>query len=239
MSRKGIWISIVLLAAAAAALIWIVAGSRNLSLVILFDDVGSLKTEAPVTWKGFTVGKVTGIRPLVDNQIGVTIELKEDYVPNITRGTEFYLKSAPYAGVLGSSSIEIVTPASPGSLFSDGEKVQGKRHAIASWIVEGKKWTAEYWRQLSDQAADLVRNLGNSKFRKEAEEALSELSELTRNGARKAKEELEQFRREHEKDLERIRKKLEALRDEMRRQGDDSNARRIDQQIKTLEKGPS
>jgi ABC-type transporter Mla subunit MlaD len=235
MSRKGLWIGITLLVAVAAALVWILAGNRNLSLVVLFDDVGSLKTDAPVTWKGFTVGKVTGIQPLVDNQIGVTIELKEDYVPKITRGTEFYLKPAPYAGVLGSSSIEIVTPASPGSLFSEGEKVQGKRHAGTSWIAEGKKWTAEYWRQLSDQTANLVRNLGNSRFRKEAEEALHELSELTQKGARLAKEEVEQFRREHRKDLARIRKKLEALRDDMRKQGDESDARRIHEQIEKLE----
>jgi ABC-type transporter Mla subunit MlaD len=234
MSRKGLWIGIAILVVVALALIWILAGSRNLSLVVLVDDAGGLKTDAPVTWKGFTVGKVTRIEPLVDNQIGVTIELKEDYVPKITRGTEFYLKPAPYGGVLGSSSIEIVTPASPGSLFSEGEKVQGKRHTGASWIAEGKKWTAEYWRQLSDQTASLVRNFGDSRFRKEAEEALSELSELTRDGARQAKEEVEQFRREHKKDLDRICKKLEALRDALRKQGKESDARRLDEQIEKI-----
>jgi ABC-type transporter Mla subunit MlaD len=235
MSRKGLWIGIAILVVVALALIWILTGSRNLSLVVLLDDAGGLEAEAPVTWKGFTVGKVTGIQPLVDNQIGVTIELKEDSVPKITRGTEFYLKPAPYGGVLGSSSIEIVTPASPGSLFSEGEKVQGKRQTGASWIAEGKKWTAEYWRQLSDQTASLVSNLGNSRFRKEAEEALRELGELTRNGARQAKEEVEQFRREHKKDLERIRKKLEALRDDMRKHGDESDARRLDEQIEKIQ----
>src|SRR4029450_13462415 len=229
-----LWIGIAILVVVALALIWILTGSRNLSLVVLLDDTGGLETDAPVTWKGFTVGKVTGIQPLVDNQVGVTIELKEDYVSKITRGTEFYLNPAPYGGVLGSSSIEIVTPASPGSLFSEGEKVQGKRQTGASWIAEGKKWTAEYWRQLSDQTASLVSNLGNSRFRKEAEEALRELSELTRNGARQAKEEVEQFRREHKKDLDRIRKKLEGRGDDMRKHGDESDARRLDEQIEKI-----
>src|SRR4029453_15022292 len=78
MSRKGLWIGIAILVVVALALIWILTGSRNLSLVVLLDDTGGLEADAPVTWKGFTFGNVTGIQPLVDNQIGATINPNED-----------------------------------------------------------------------------------------------------------------------------------------------------------------
>ena len=69
--------------------------------MVLLDDVGDLKKGDPVVWKTFTIGKVESIEPLVDNHVGVTISIKEDYAPGISHGTTFMLRSSQLMGLIG------------------------------------------------------------------------------------------------------------------------------------------
>lgn len=232
--NKWLWVSGAVLIFLAVVLVWVFLSSERLTLIILFDDVGGLKKEDRVVWKDFTIGKVADIRPLVDNQIGVTIVIGEDYVSKITHGTQFYLKRAPLSGILGSDSIEVVTPSSPGAPFANGEKVQGKYRP--SVVEEGKKWTLETWQQLKEQTRQLIDDFQQSGYQEDAEEALRQLKEITEEGARQARDKAEEFRKKHEKDLDRVLKKLETLRDEMRAKGDDENAQRIDKRIEKMKR---
>ncbi len=234
--NKGIWIGILIFAVLIGILAWIFLSSEPFTLLLLYDQVGSLKKESPVLWKNFTVGKVTDIRPLVDNQIGVTIQLGQDYAPRITHGSEFYLKPAPMLGLLGNDSIEVVTPDNPGTAFAKGEKVQGKRRPGSSLLQEGAKWSQEYLKQLKDQISRLVEDFRESPYRKQVEEALRELGEIAEQGASVAKDKWEEFQKEHAEDLERIRKKLGKLRDEMRKKGDEAEARRLEKQIEKMDR---
>lgn len=232
--NKGLWLSVAILGVIMGALLWIVFSGRPLKLIVLFEEVGDLKRDDPVVWKSFTIGKVADIRPLVNNQIGVTIELKEDYVSQITHGAEFYLKPGSLLGLLGSDSIEVITPASPGTPFSSGEKVQGRRRANPSLLELGKQWTLEHWQQLKDETNQLVEDLQESPFRQDVEDALRQLEKLTAEGANQAREKADEFRKAHEKDLEAIRKKLERVRDAMRHKGDERDAGRLEKELEKI-----
>jgi hypothetical protein len=138
-------------------------------------------------------------------------------------------------GFLGADSIDVVTAFIPGSPYTRGEKIQGKHRPDSSLLEVGVKWTQEYLKQLKDQTSEILDEFSKSPYRREVEEALRELKEITDLGAGLAKESLEEFQRKHAKDLERIRKKLETLRDEMRKRGDAGGAKRLEEQIEKMD----
>ena len=229
--NRSLWIAIAVLVLLAGILAWAFLSSGPMRLIVLFDETGGLKKDAPVVWKDFTIGKVVDIQPLVDNQFGVTIELREDYASKITRGSEFYLKPAPLLGIFDQDVVEVVTPQSPLAPFTNGEKVRGKRYPASLFPEQARRWSQEYLRELTDQAGRLIEAFRDSPYRKDAEEVLRQLKEIGERGAALAKDQLEDFRRAHEKDLERIRKKLEQIRDEMRKRGDNGGADKVEKEI--------
>ena len=229
--NRSLWIAIAVLVLLAGILAWAFLSSGPMRLIVLFDEIGGLKKDAPVVWRDFTIGKVVGIQPLVDNQFGVTIELREDYASKITRGSEFYLKPAPLLGIFDQDVVEVVTPQSPLAPFTNGEKVRGKRYPASLFPEQARRWSQEYLRELTDQAGRLIEAFRDSPYRKDAEEVLRQLKEIGERGAALAKDQLEDFRRAHEKDLERIRKKLEQIRDEMRKRGDNGGAEKVEKEI--------
>ena len=113
---KGIWLMAGLVAAAAAALIWIVVSAQPLRLAILYDEVGGLKHDDPVVWKGRTIGKVERIKPLSENRMEVSVLIGEDYAPRISRGAEFILRKASFFGLIG-LTIRWPAPAEDGRLI--------------------------------------------------------------------------------------------------------------------------
>lgn len=229
--NKGLWLMVTFTIAVATALIWILLSAQPLRLVILFDRVGGLKQDDPVIAQGITIGKVEGIRPLVDNQIGVTVRIREDYASKLTRGTSFVLREASFFGLVGKNAIEVLVPPTPGVPLSNGEKVQGTVTVSPSLIEQGKRWSREYWRQLKAETSQLLDSLQSSPYRREAEELLIQLSTLADEGTRAAGEGLEDFRKAHQKDLDEILKRLEQLRDKMRRAGDGSGASGIEKEL--------
>ena len=236
VENKGLRIGIAVFVVLAGVLAWILLSTKPFTLLILFDQIGGLRKDSAVAWKNFTVGKVTDIQPLVDNQIGVTIQLREEYVTKITHGSEFYLKPAAMLGFLGDDSIEVVVPIAPGAPFANGEKIQGKRRPGSSPLEEGMKWSQDYLKQLREQTSQLIEEFKVSPHRRQVEEVLRELKEITVQGAKVAKEKLEEFQKKHATDLERIRTKLEQLSDEMRKKGDEAGAERLEKQIEKMDK---
>lgn len=234
--NKGLWLSMGAVILAGAALIWLLISASPRTLVILFPDAGDLKREDQVVWHGFVVGKVVKIDPLVNNQVGVTIRLNEDYSTRVTRGTRFTLKRAALFGFVARTAIEIETPSSPGSPYENGEMVQGISPPKPTLAEQGKQLTAEYWRQLKEQAAELLEEYRQSPYKKEVEDALQQLKGLAEDGARQAKDKLEQFRNDHQEELNRVLQKLEEARDWMRKKGDEAGARRLEQEIERLKK---
>lgn len=234
--NKGLWLSVAAVIVAIVILIWLLLSGGPRTLVVLFPDIGDLKREDPVVWHSYTVGRVTRIEPLVDNQIGVTIRLSKDYAARITHGTRFTLKRASLFGLVGSNAIEIETPAQPGLPYADGERVQGISPPKPTLVEQGKQWTLAYWQQLKEQAAALLQEYNQSPYRKEVEDALGQLKVLAEEGAKQAKEGLEQFRKDHQKDFDSALQKLEQARDWMRKKGDEAGARRLQEEIDKLKK---
>lgn len=235
--NKGLWLGVAVLVVIAAILIWMLATAEPFRLVILFDDIGGLQKGDPVLWKGFEIGKVENIQPLVENKIGVTIRIKEDYVQGITRGTEFVLKRSALLGLLGRDAVEIITPSSPGAPFNRGERVQGKSIPKPSLIKQGTVLGLQYWNQLKDETSRAMEEFRRSPYREDAEQALAQLKTLAEQGALQAKDGLNQFQKDHKKDLEDALAKLRNLRDKLLKKGDQSGARRLDQGIEKLEQG--
>lgn len=195
-----------------------------------------LKREDPVLWHDYVVGRVVKIEPLVDNQIGVTIRLNEDYAQKVTRGTRFTLKRAALFGYVGSNAIVVETPSESGLPYLEGERIQGISPPKPTLVEQGKQVTIEYWQRLKDQAAELMDQYDKSPYRREVEDAFAQLKTLAEEGASQAKEGLEQFRKDHQKDLDAVIKKLERARDWIRQKGDEAGARRIQDQIDRLKK---
>jgi ABC-type transporter Mla subunit MlaD len=232
--NKGLWLALAVAAILVGVLLWVLLSSKPFVLVVLFNDVGDLKRGNPVQWKGFTIGKVDRIEPLVDNQIGVTIRLREDYADRVTHGTEFLLKRASLMGLVGENAIELTTPAAPGTPFSSGEKVQGKSESAPTLLEDGKRVALEFWQQLEDRTNRLREDFQDSPFRKEAAEALKELGVLAEKGAEEAREGVDQFRKDHRQEIDRMLKKLEELRDKLRHAGDQAGAQRVEKEIESL-----
>jgi len=139
-------------------------------------------------------------------------------------------------GIFDQDVVEVVTPQSPLAPFTNGEKVRGKRYPASLLPEQARRWSREYLKELTDQAGRLIESFRDSPYRKEVEEALHQLREIGERGAALAKDQLEDFRRAHEKDLERIRKKLEQIRDEMRKGGDDAGAEKVEREIGKMKK---
>ena len=234
--NKGMWLGIAAALLVIVAIIWLILSGGPLTLVVLFPDIGELKREDPVIWRGYAVGKVVKVEPLVDNQIGVTIQLREDYAAKVTHGTRFTLKRAPLFGLVGGNAIEIETPSEMGRRFADGERVQGISPPKPTLVEEGKQYARDYWRQIQSQAAQLVEEYRQSPYRKEVEDALSQIRTLAEQGAGQAQEGLEQFRKDHQKELDAAMKRLEQARDWIRKKGDEPAARKVEEEIKRLKK---
>ena len=207
-----------------------------MTLIVLLPDAGDLKRNDPVYWHGYTVGRVVQIEPLIENQVGVTIRINEDYASQITRGTTFTLKRAALFGYIGTNAIEIETPSEPGLPFTPGDKVQGISPPKPTLVEQGKQAALEYWQQLKTQAAALRDAYKDSPYRKEIQAALDELGALAEEGTRQAKGGLDQFRKDHQKDFDQVLKKLEEARDWIRKKGDEPGARKIEEEIGKLKK---
>jgi len=234
--HKGLWLGILAVLVAVVALVWLLVSGGPSTLVILFPEVGELKRNDPVLWRDYTVGRVEKIEPLVDNQIGVTIRIRDDYAAKITRGTKFTLKQASLFGWLGQNAIVIETPSETGLPYLDGERVQGESPPRPTIVEQGKQQAQEYWLRLKDQAAALLDEYQKSPYRKEVEDALAELKNLAEKGAGQAKDELAQFRKDHQKELDSAIAKLEQARDWIRKKGDELGARKIQEEIDKLKK---
>ena len=236
--NKGLWSGVIVFVMGAAVLIWIVATAEPFRLVILFDDIGNLKKGDPVLWKGFEVGKVDEIRPLVENEIGVTIRLKDDYVTGITHGAEFTLKRSAVLGLVGRDAVEITTPLSPGAPFERGERIQGKSTPKLSLIAQGAELGLQYWNQVKEETGRLIEEFKSSPYRDDVEQAVDQLKRLAEQGAIQTKEGLDQFRKDHKRDLEDALARLKDLRDKLLKKGDQSGAQRLNQEIEKFEPSP-
>lgn len=234
--NKGLWLGLGAVVIAIVALIWLLVSGGPRTLVILFPETGDLKREDPVIWHDYVVGRVVKIEPLIDNQVGVTIRLNEDYAAKITRGSRFTLKRAALFGLIGSNAIEVETPSEPGPPYVDGERIQGISPPPPTLVEQGKQLTLEYWQQLKNQASILLEEYKRSPYRKDVEDALGQLKVLAEEGTKQAKTSLEQFRKDHEKEFDSVMQKLEQARDWMRKKGDEAGARRLQDEIDRLKK---
>lgn len=234
--NKALWLSIGAAIVAVAALIWLLVSGGPRTLVILFPDAGELKREDPVVWHDYVVGRVVKIEPLVENQVGVTIRLNEDYSARITRGTRFTLRRTALFGMIGSNAIEVELPAERGIPYFEGERVQGISPPRPTVIEQGKQVARDYWQQVKNQASDLMNEYQRSPYRKDIEDALEQLRALAEKGMEQAKQGLEQFQKSHQKEIDAVVLKLEQARDWMRKKGDAAGARRIQQEIDRLKK---
>jgi ABC-type transporter Mla subunit MlaD len=232
--NKGMWLGVALLVISAGLIFWALTRPEPFRLVVLYPESGDLKKGDDVVWRDFEIGKVEQVKPLVGNQVGVTIRIDRDYAGQMTQGTEFVLKRASFLGLVGRNAIEVVTPESPGAPLARGARVQGKATPKPSLIEEGAKATSEYWQQLKEQTSLAMEEFRSSTHGREIEEALDDLRTIAERGARETKEGLEQFRKDHQKEIEEALRKLARIRDELRKRGDVEGVRRLEEQIKKL-----
>ena len=215
MSSRGMFLTGIALVGLAMGA-WFLLRSEPFTLVILFDRVGGLRQDDPVSWKGFTIGKVEKIEPLVENRIGVTVRIAEDYAGRLGEGTIFSLAEESFFGMVGRNGIEVVTPEKPSRPLVSGERIPGVIPDHPSLLEQGRKWTLEQWGQIREHTAELAEEFRDSPRRAEAEEALTELGKIASDAARQTGESLEDFRKQHQGELDEILRKLDRLREELR-----------------------
>jgi ABC-type transporter Mla subunit MlaD len=236
--NRGLLLMVMCTVAVALALIGIIISARPLRLIILYHDIDGLKQDDPVVLRGVTIGKVEEIRPRSQAQTGVTVRIREDHASSLTHGTAFILRRGSILGLIGNSSIEVVTPSTRGTPFANGETVEGTLPPQSSLIGEGKRWTRESWKQLKLETGRLLEALQSSPYREEAEDILAQLGTLAEQGAQQARERLEDFQQAHQKDLQELIIRLERLGAEMRRRGDGAGAARIEKEVERVKGNP-
>lgn len=232
--NKGFWIVSAAAVLAVVTLVWLLLSGGPTRIVVLFPDAGGLKREDPVLWHGYTVGKVEKIEPLVDNQVGVTVRLREDYTDEITRGSRFTLTRSALFGYVGRNAIEVETPAERSAPYAPGEHVQGISPPRPTVTEQARQAALKYWELARKEAADLTDIYRSSPYRADIDDALGQLRSLAELGAAQAQKGLEAFRRDHRPEIDRVLEKLEEARDWMRRQGDEPGADRLQQEIDRL-----
>jgi ElaB/YqjD/DUF883 family membrane-anchored ribosome-binding protein len=232
--NKGLRLGVLFLVLGAVVLIWLVATSEPYRLTILLEETGGLKEDDPVIWKTFNIGRVEKIKPLVDNRIGVVISIKEDYISSMTTGTEFILRQASFLGLVGKNAIEVMTPASPGAPLANGSRIPGKVPSADSALDAGKKWTFEYLDRVAAGIRKLNRDFQDSPYRDDLASALDTLKDLSDQGSRQAMDRLEQFRKDHQKEWDEAVRKLERMRDDLRKQGEERKARQVEEELNRM-----
>jgi len=235
--NKGIWFGVSGLALIVAWIVWLLAGAQPFRLVVLFEDAGGLEKEDPVLWKDFTIGRVEEIRPLVENKIGVTIRIREEYAANISRGSQFSLKRSAWMGLVGRDAIEVTTPETPGPPFSPGERVPGISVPKSSMLEDGKELGFQYWNQLKEETSRLLEEYRNSPFRGELEQTSRQLQQLAAEGATEAVKEAGSFTKSHRKEIEAVLESMKHLKDRLLQAGDPTGARKMETQIEKLQEG--
>jgi hypothetical protein len=232
--NKGLWFMVILTIAVAG----IFLTARPLTLVIVFPDADGLKPDDPVVLQGVSIGKVEDIRTLGQNQIGVTVRIREDHVSGLTHGTVFILRPAALFGLIGNCSIEAVIPPARGTPFSSGERVNGVLPPRSTLIVQARKWSQEYWQQLKVETTRLIGDLQSSPYRVEAKAILTQLKALADQGAQLAQERLDDFRQAHQKEVQDLIDRLEGLGAEMRRKGDGAAANEVEREVERARGSP-
>jgi len=217
MSSKGIILTVVVLVTLALCW-WFLIRPEPFTLTILFDRVGGLRQDDPVTWRGFTIGKVEKIEPLVENRIGVMIRIAGDYAGRLGEGTTFSLAESSFFGMVGQNAIDVETPENPSRPLTSGEKVVGVIPDRPSLLEQGRNWTLEQWNQVRERSAALADEFRNSPRRAEAEEALEALGKIASDAARQTGKSLEDFRKHHQAELDEILRKIDRLRQELERE---------------------
>jgi len=235
--NAALWLSVVTLVALSAVLVWLLATAEPFRLVVLFEDIGALKKDDPVVWKTFQIGKVEEIRPLIENQIGVTIRIREDYAPSITHGTEFALKRGALMGFLGTDAVEVITPVNPGTSFANREQVYGRRARTSSLLEQGRELGLRYWQDLKDQTEALTNHFKDSPYQAEIRQAIEQLGAVLQDGIVAAGKSVAEFSKDHKKDIEAALARLKAIRDKLLQAGDQPGARSIQKRIEKVEEG--
>ena len=178
---------------------------------------GGLRKDDPVTWRELTIGKVDKIEPLVENRIGVRIKIRSEYADRLDEGATFTLVEPSFFGLLGAHGISVDTPQPRGKPLARGQHVPGITPPRRSLVEDSKRWTLEQWREVRDGTADLLAEFEKSPLRGDAEEALADLKRAAAEAAEKTGSSLEEFKRKHQDDLDRALRKLDRLRDELKR----------------------
>ena len=111
-------VSVVAIALAATMIFLLGSGGgffwQRYSLKVLFDNVGGLKSGAPVRIAGVEVGKVSDV-DFAGEKVDVTVEIAKEHRPRVTTGSRATLGQV---SLLGESAVDI-TPSSQGTPIPD------------------------------------------------------------------------------------------------------------------------
>jgi hypothetical protein len=163
-------------------LLWACGGSFHLT--VLYDEAYGLQTDAPVMWRGQTIGRVQSIAPADTGRQAVQLRIKQDYREKVTDKSRFFIQDefrrqrARY--------IEMVNLAGEGNLLPDGSRVEGSTY-LSLQLERGKRqlktWSELLHHELERWEKELSQ-LPESEWYRELERQLDYwLLELERAGA--------------------------------------------------------
>lgn len=95
---------------------------RQISLRIMIEDVGGLKTGAPVWLQGVTAGSVQKIDVISNSEI-VDIKIGKKFQPFLYRDASAEVKAV---GLLGSKYVELIRGNKTSGPFKPGQTIKGK-----------------------------------------------------------------------------------------------------------------
>ncbi|MGA7616010.1 MAG: MlaD family protein [Thermoanaerobaculia bacterium] len=187
----------------------------DLRATLVFDHAGDLRRGDPVEVRGVRIGTVTGIARL-ENQDAVSIRVDHQHRNQILSDSLFTIEgSRP-----GPSRLEVHNILSVGKPVESGAVIRVRSDRLTRWLAKNGEKVAPVFAELGQKAKQLVDQYESGELKKQMDEWRREYPEWKREGRAAA-----------EKHLDEIRRKIDQVEAELRKEDRKAEAEKLRQQF--------
>ena len=203
---------------------------KELTFTIRFQEINGLKAEAPVVFEQNQIGKVTGITYTKEGVYLVDVVIAKEFTHATTKNARFYIGTDPQDAAR--KAVEVVNPSKGGELLEKGVTVEGSSRATAllDQFLGGMKDSLKGLEGTLEGLVEPLRKIPDSAEVKRLRKELSDLIEALKQKGVSTREKFE------EEILPELQKKMEQLRERLKKFGREKEMDPLEEEMKNLKK---